>query len=113
MKTDRYTIYVGLNDADTKQQKYETEKFEKVLYLVCKNYQVSFSLAHLAGGYFHDNGQFVAENSLQITLIGGSENVVNEISKDICAFFNQESVLVVHDIVDSFLVRNELKEEKA
>lgn len=29
MKTDRYTIYVGLNDGDTKEQKFATEKLER------------------------------------------------------------------------------------
>lgn len=110
MKTNRYTIYVGLNDGDTYEQKYETRRFEEVLYFVCKNYKASFSIAHLSGGYFHENGQFVAENSMQITLIGGSEKMVNEISEDICTFFNQESVLVIHDEVDSYLVKNAIKE---
>ena len=111
MKTDRYTIYIGLNDGDTKEQKFETDKLEGVLWNVCRNYHVSFSVSRLSGGYFHDNGQFVKENTLQIMLLGGSKETTDEISKDICAFFNQETVLVVHDEVDSYLIRNPLKEE--
>ncbi|MCQ2512621.1 MAG: hypothetical protein MJ092_04460 [Lachnospiraceae bacterium] len=110
MKTDRYTIYVGLNDGDTKEQKFATEKLERILYNVCKNYHVSFSVSRLSGGYFHDNGQFVRENSLQITLIGGSQETTDEIAEDVCAFFNQETVLVIHDEVDSYLIRNTLKD---
>ena len=110
MKTDRYTIYVGLNDGDSKEQLYSTERFQKLLYMVCKNYKVSFSITTLEGGYFHDDGQFVQEKSLQTVLLGASEEAVDEISKDICAFFNQESVLIVHDEVDSYFVRNALKD---
>ena len=112
MKTDRYTIYIGLNDGDTKEQKFETDKLEGVLWNVCRNYHVSFSVSRLSGGYFHDNGQFVKENPVQIMLLGGSKETTDEISKDICAFFNQETVLVVHDEVDSYLIRNPLKDEE-
>ena len=52
----------------------------------------------------------VQEKSLQTVLLGASEEAVDEISKDICAFFNQESVLIVHDEVDSYFVRNALKD---
>ncbi len=108
MKTDRYIIYVGLNDGDSRRQEFETERLKRVLYNVCKNYSVSFSVADMAGGYFLDNGQFIQENSMQISLIGSTREITEEISADICAFFNQESVLIVHDEVDSYLVRNKL-----
>ena len=37
-------IYVGLNNAETKEQTYETEKYLNILKDVCKNYHVAFSL---------------------------------------------------------------------
>lgn len=86
------------------------KSWSELLYNVCKNYHVSFSVSRLSGGYFHDNGQFVRENSLQITLIGGSQETTDEIAEDVCAFFNQETVLVIHDEVDSYLIRNTLKD---
>lgn len=109
MKTDRYTIMVGLNDGDTKVQKFSTDRLEKLMCEVCKSYKVSFSMNRMTGGYFHENGQFVNENSIQITLIGGSKEITDEIAKDICAFFNQESVFVVHDKVDSYMIQETLK----
>lgn len=108
MKTDRYTIYVGLNDGDGKEQLYRTEEFEQVLYMVCRHYKVSFSINQMSGGYFHDDGLFVQEKTLQISLLGASKVAVDEISNDVCTFFNQEAVLVIHDVVESYLIKNEL-----
>lgn len=110
MKTDRYTIYVGLNDCDSKVQKFDTEKFKRIIEHICQSYDMSYSISPLSGGYFHDNGQFVKEDSFQIVLIGGSTDIANSIAEDACAFFNQESVLVIHDVVDSYLIRNSLRD---
>lgn len=110
MKTDRYTIYVGLNDGDTKEPRRDLQTLESVLYSVCKNYKVSFSILESEGGYFHANGHFIKEDSIQVILIGSTKEIANEIAIDICAFFNQESVLVVHDVVDSYMVKNVLKD---
>ena len=48
----------------------------------------------IEGGYFHDDGTWVDENTLLITLIGTPEKVVYEIAKDLCTFFRQESVMI-------------------
>ena len=39
-KTD---IYIGLNDQDTKEQKFATEKYVSILQNVCVSYRVAFS----------------------------------------------------------------------
>ena len=109
MQVDRYQIFVGLNDSQTREQEFSTEQFQKIICNVCKGYRVAFSVSNLQGGYFHDDGMFVAENSLCLTLIGADDTMVDEIAKDICAFFHQESVLVTHDTVDCRLVRESIR----
>ena len=47
------------------------------------------------GGYFHEDGRYTEENTLMLTLMDLPEQVTEEIAKDLCAFFNQESVMVV------------------
>ena len=96
---DRYQITVGLNDAESKVQEHNTETFESVIKKVCKGYHVAFSLSSCLGGYYHEDQTYVSENSLILTLIGAEEYMVEEISKDICAFFHQECVMVTHDKV--------------
>lgn len=101
-------IYIGLNDAQTKEQIHETEKYMSVLKHVCQNYQVAFSVDIENGGYFHDNGEFTEETSFILTLINADKKVVNEIAKDLCSFFHQESVLVTENRIDGYFVRADL-----
>ena len=107
----RHQIFIGLNDGDTKEQKYDTEKFRKILEDVCRGYKIAYSVAPMQGGYFHEGGMFVSENSLCLTLIGADDYIVNEIAKDVCAFFNQETVMVTRDTVDCSFVHESIKEE--
>ena len=57
-------IYIGLNDAQTKEQIHETEMYMSVLKYVCRNYHVAFSVDIEHGGYFHDDGEFTEETSV-------------------------------------------------
>ena len=89
-------IYVGLNDADTLEQKHDTMKYVSVLRNVCRGYHVPFSFNLVEGGYMHDDGRYTQEKTLVISLIDVDSDVKNEIAKDLCAFFNQESVMVIY-----------------
>ncbi len=93
--TQQFTIYVGLNDADTHEQKFSTEKYMSVLKNVCYSYHVAFSVNLINGGYFHEDGSYVEERTLSLTLLNVDESVIDEIAGDLCAFFKQESVMVI------------------
>ena len=62
-------IYVGLNDADTLEQKHDTMKYVSVLRNVCRGYHVPFSFNLVEGGYMHDDGRYTQEKTLVISLI--------------------------------------------
>ena len=94
-KVKQTQIYVGLNDSATYQQKFETGKYISILKRVCQGYHVAFSMGLINGGYFHDDGTYVEENSLILTLLDVDDETIDEIAKDLCAFFNQESVMVI------------------
>ena len=112
MKTVRQTIiYVGLSDSDTHEQKYDTERYLSILKNVCKSYHVGFSVHSVSGGYFHDDGSYVDENSLVLTLLDADGAVVKEIAKDLCVFFHQESVMVTSGESEIFYVRENLEDE--
>ncbi|MBQ9911522.1 MAG: hypothetical protein IJM49_00670 [Firmicutes bacterium] len=108
-KTQQIQIYVGLNDSETHEQKFDTEKYISILKNVCKNYGVAFSLNTLSGGYIHDDGTYVEETTLVITLIGAEGNTVEEIATDLCVFFNQESVMVTSTPSEVFFVNDKAK----
>ena len=102
-------IYIGLHDATTKTQLFESEKYIKVLRNVCYSYKVPFSFSVQEGGYIYENGEYARENSLVLTLIDVEKSVVNDIAKDLCAFFRQESVLVTESEIQAYYVRESLK----
>ena len=101
-------IYVGLNDSITKKQKYDKEKYIRILKEVCFNYHAPFSFVIQEGGYFHEDGEYVEENSIVLSLVDVDKEVANEIAKDLCVFFNQESVLVTNGEVEKYFIKEKI-----
>lgn len=101
-------IYVGLNDSVEKKQLFETEKFIGVLKRVCIAYHTPFSFDVQEGGYIHENGDYIREATLVLSLIDVNADTVNEIAKDLCAFFHQESVLITEDRVRAYFISESL-----
>ena len=101
-------IYVGLNDSETKTQRRGTETYVGILKNVCRSYEVPFSFAVVQGGYLHEDGSYTEENTLVLSLIDTDETVINEIAKDLCVFFHQESVMITKDSVQVYFVKERL-----
>ena len=101
-------IYVGLNDSVTRKQVFETKKYIDVLKNVCYSYGTPFSFALEQGGYIHENGEYTKENTLVLTLIGADKKVVEEIGKDLCAFFHQESVMITEGEIRTYFIKETL-----
>lgn len=102
-------IYIGLNDVATNTQLFENEKYISVLRNVCYSYRVPFSFSVQEGGYIYESGEYARETSLVLTLIDADQTVVNDIAKDLCAFFHQESVLITENQVRAYFVRETLE----
>ena len=101
-------IYAGLNDSETLEQKFDTDKYVNILKNVCKSYGVAFSFSVQQGGYLHEDGRFTQENSLVLSLIDADKTTINEIAKDLCAFFHQESVLITENAVRAYYINETL-----
>lgn len=99
-------IYVGLLDKDTREQMHDISDYKLRLREICKAYKAPFSVTFMEGGYFHDDGSWVEENSLMVTLLNVPEDTVYAIASGICEEFHQESVIIVMDIVMNYNVRN-------
>ncbi len=111
-KVRQATIYVGLNDSETGDQKFITEKYLSMLKNVCRSYGVAFSVQIINGGYFHDDGRYTEENTLSLMLMGVEREKVTEIARDLCAFFNQESVMITETESSIMFVRESFSEMK-
>lgn len=103
-KKKRYTLYLGLNDKDERVQKFRTERIMELAANCCKGYGLPFSSYAQEGGYVDQDGNYVREKSIALMLIDPSEALLEELSCDLCAFLNQESVmLTIEDIECRFI----------
>lgn len=100
-------IYVGLNDSRTQKQKYRTSSYREVLKDVCRKYHVPFSLSVNEGGYYYEDGTYTEETSLILSLIDAEQEVIEKIARDLCVFFNQESVMITEDVVRTFFINQD------
>ena len=92
-------IYVGLCDRDSHEQIHDTKTYKEALKNICRN--------HKSPGYFHNDGSWVDENTLLITLIGTPQMVVYKIAKEVCTAFHQESVMITSNAVVRFNVHDD------
>ena len=99
VEMDETRLYIGLNDSETKEQMFETERYLEELKKLCFIYHVPFSVGMEEGGYFHENGEYVEEKSLVLTLIDAEKEIIQKIAKDLCALFHQEAILVIKNAV--------------
>ena len=45
----QYAIYIGLRDAESREQRFDTEKYRSVLKHVCRSYHTAFSVHAVEG----------------------------------------------------------------
>ena len=102
-------VYVGLNDSETRKQQHHTDKYINILKNVCKSYKIPFSVSLVQGGYMHEDGRYTEEQTVVISLIDVKREVVNEIAKDLCVFFHQESVMITEDRVRAYYINQKLE----
>jgi hypothetical protein len=107
VKFDKYELYMGLNDKDTKVQKVDTiEAYKIVSKEVAKRFNGG-TIFQSSGVYKHDDGTVVIENTLKIEIIlfdkSIGENDVRMFVAWLKEMFNQESVAVQQSKVYSDL----------
>ena len=91
---NKYILYVGLNDKDTKKQELRTGDAQKIIQQILFNNQVEgFTIYKAKGLYKHTNGEITKETTIIIELLYISNNIINNIIKDLKKALNQESIL--------------------
>lgn len=90
---EKATIFLGLNDQDTKTQIITTKNAVALCKSIVLRYFVGASiLSNVQGVFKHDDGTIVVENSLAVILYGYSLDKVLLFVEDLKKEFNQESV---------------------
>lgn len=103
------SLYVGLNDKDTKKQIIvDSVAKEVIIYAIVKQ-KLDFTLFECNGVYTHENGVSVIEKSFKIELLCfENEKTFNEkilqVVKDLKIMLNQESIAVSREYIESELL---------
>ena len=97
---EKFTLYVGLNDKDTKKQEIPTEDAMKLVSKVVGDNTTQVVHGH----YTHDDGTEVDETTLKVELLFKQETDVRLYCTDLKRLLNQESIGLSKEISMSALI---------
>ena len=100
---DKYILYVGLNDKDTKTQKIDTLSAYNLTNNILLNYVEGATVTQSKGIYKHNNGNVVIENTLTIELLFTDKTTVETIAKELKITLNEESIAIQKQTIESYL----------
>lgn len=99
----KFTLYMGLNDKDTKCQKIATVEAYKIVSNLIANRFDGGTIFEAQGIYKHENGTVVTETTLRIELLFAAKEDVREFVNLLKEMFNQESIAVQEEEITSDL----------
>lgn len=97
----KYTLYLGLNDKDTKKQVYSTIECYKSALHLCAEFCGGATIYEADGVYTHENGTIVIEHTLKIEIYTDDTPALENLILALKIGFNQESILVQAETVTS------------
>ena len=102
MKTNtEYQIYIGCRDSQLRDVIISEDELREIIVQFFKKKKIDFTLFSAQGGYLHEDGMFVSENTICINIIGNNDLNIIKLAKSLSMFMNQEYALVVKDIIKS------------
>lgn len=105
MKKDvEYQIIVGCNDSFLKIEYVKDHELSDIIVDFFSRKNIDFSLLKMNGGYLYDDGSFVLENGVCITIIGSSDEKILKLAKTFKMFMFQENVLVIKNKVETKII---------
>ena len=99
----KFTLYMGLNDKDTKVQVISTiEAYKVVSNIIAKDFGGG-TIYEAQGIYKHDDGKIVFEKTLRIEILFAEEPQIKALVAELKKIFNQESIAVQVEDINSDL----------
>lgn len=104
-KIQKYILFVGLNDKDTKTQKIPTLAARDLIQNIILGQGLDgATISEALGIYKHESGQVVQETSIRIEVLFATEKQILKICQQIKVALNQESVALEFQQINSRLV---------
>lgn len=100
----KYTIYMGLFDKDSKRQEYDTITAYKMVQQRATQLFDGATISEAKGIYKHDNGEVVVEPTIRVELMFTDLETVKTFCDNLKGMFNQESVVLQVEEVNSMLI---------
>lgn len=100
----KHTLYLGLNDKDTKVQQIATLEAYKIVSNILADRFGGGTIFEARGVYRHDDGTIVTENTLRIEILFADDAKIAELVALLKSIFNQESIAVQTETVASVLM---------
>lgn len=101
MVTKRFTLYIGLNDAEAKKQIISTEAAYKMIASVFIEKIGGGTITEAEGIYTHEDGTVVHENTIRVEAFGCEKDDIVWICDYLKKALNQESIAVVTQEIES------------
>ncbi len=90
----KYTIYLGVNDKDTRKQEIPTETIREQMHEICIKYVDGYTVSVADGFYRDGDGNITHEVSLVYVFIDVPIDSVQKIMDEALVKFNQSSILL-------------------
>ena len=97
------TLYIGLNDKDTKKQEVNTIEAIKLLTNMLADIGGA-TIYEATGIYTHENGDIIIENTLRVELIAVNQEMLKYKIGLIKQILNQESIILQQENINTTIL---------
>ena len=101
---NKYTLYIGLNDKDTKRQHLDNIEASKIIQNILTEKTGGGTIYNATGVYRHDDGTVIIENTLRVEIVAAALEAVREAITIIKTALNQESVILQTERIESVFI---------
>lgn len=91
---NKYTLYIGLNDKDTKRQQLDNLEASKIVQNILTEKTGGGTIYNATGVYKHEDGTVIIENTLRVEIVAAALEAVREAITIIKTALNQESIIL-------------------
>ena len=96
----KYTLYIGLSDGDTQEQKFTAEEAKQIMYDISRKFTDGYTIYDARGYWYEeDKDRTFSENTLVCVLFDIEPENVKNIMDEAIKAFNQNSILLEVDTV--------------
>ena len=99
----KYTLYIGLNDKDTKKQEISTKKaINLIVSTVIANHLQGCTISQSIGYYLHDDKKtMVVEKSLKLEVFSSNLKAIKSLISTLKTLLNQETIIYQSEQINS------------